>query len=66
MGGGGWRAVTAEGCWLSPVRRQMAGDWPALRHYCAQKAKSKVHPRYGASLGPVAVRLPEIQPFSHS
>ncbi len=24
------------------------------------------HPRYGASLGPIAVRSPEIQPFSHS
>ncbi len=40
-GGGGWRAVTAEGCWLSPVRRQMAVDWPALWQFSAQKARAK-------------------------
>ncbi len=61
-GGGGWQAVTAKDCWLSPVRRQMAVDWPALWQYCAQKARAKCTlRRYGASLGPVAVCLPEIQ-----
>ncbi len=36
-GGGGCRAVMAEGCWLSPVRRQMVVDWPALWQFYAQK-----------------------------
>ncbi len=40
MGGGGWQAVTAEGCWLCPERRQMAVGWPALWQYCAQKART--------------------------
>ncbi len=52
VGGGGWRAVTAEGYWLSPVRRQMAVDWPALWRYCAQKARAKCTLGLGQVWGP--------------
>ncbi len=45
----------------------MAVDWSALWHYCAQKARAKCTLAMGQVWGPgVAVRLPEIQPFSHS
>ncbi len=38
-------------------------DWPALWHYCAQKARATCTLAMGQVWG---VRLPEIQPFSHS
>ncbi len=44
----------------------MAVDWPALWHYCAQKARAKRTLAMGQVWGAVAVRLPEIQPFSRS
>ncbi len=46
---------------------QMAADWPALLQYYSQKTRTKrTLGIYGAGLGPVAVRLPELQPFYHS
>ncbi len=32
--GGGWWAVTAEGCWLSPVRRQTTYKPVAITQFC--------------------------------